>query len=205
MNKRGITISPEFLLGLLLGIAMLGIGIWFLGVLVGPATKEVKTDSYTELLAKLNDIKDGESFTMTYKTDPNGFVIGYDLEQTEAFFKTTKRLNIPSESSGFPLTVAVLLVGTDSYKETLKKPIRCGEDKYACICLCPDDQCATEERNCHSLKEFEKIDGPNFIEILLNNEVLETDNYKTFFIPPVDGKSVLLNVRKEGKTIFINS
>src|SRR3989344_7650988 len=125
MNRRGITISPEFLLGLLLGIAMLGIGLWFLSVLIGSADKESKTDSYKELLAKLNDIKDGESFTMTYETDQNSFVIGYDLDQTEAYFKTTERLNIPSESGGFPLTVALLLVGSDNYQETLKKPPRC--------------------------------------------------------------------------------
>ena len=211
MNKKGVP-SLNFLLGLILGLFAVVMGVLFLYRIYGNfETNGAYSDSYDELRAKIIRLEDGNSFVMSYKPSKNNFVVGFDKDQREAKFVFSGEdvARGSADTSGIPTTIAMIPIffgGERTKTLIIEKPPNCGGGKNACICRCNDIECVTgETRNCVNLEGIEKVDGPHFIGIVTESKVLQTDEYKTFFIPETEGKSIILNVRKDGKTIFINS
>ena len=209
MNKKGIP-SLNFLLGLVLGIFAVVMGVLFLYRIYGNLDTGTYSNSYEELRAKIMKIEDGRSFVMSYKPSKNDFVIGFDKDQKEAKFVFSGE-DVTSESTTIvvPITIAmipVFIVGERTKTLIIEKPPNCGGGKNACLCRWNNvEGIIGETRNCANLEGIEKVEGPHFIGIVTESKVLKTDEYKTFFIPETEGKNIILNVRKEGKTIFINS
>ena len=150
-------------------------------------------------------MEDGGSFIVKYPTSHDKYVIGWDKAQTQAKFT----LRAQGASPLFMLAMIQFSFGSNSRtsKElTLERSPQCGNmGETACICACPDNKCKESGSLCPSLDDIEKIEGSHFIDIVTDADVIETDSHNTFFIPEIEGKEVLLSVRREGKTIFINS
>ena len=204
MNRKGIP-SLSFLLGLLIGGVAFIVALLFLSKLYGNYQLQRDNDvNFIQLVDKLRKLEDGESFIVKYPTSSDKYVIGWDKAQTEAKF-TLKA------SGGSPLFMLAMIPFSFGGRQTsreliLQRSSQCGNmGETACICNCPDNKCKESGSLCPSLDNIEKIEGSHFIDIVTDADVVETDPYNTFFIPEANGKEVLLSIRREGKTIFINS
>lgn len=207
MNKKGI---PTFnlILGILGGILAAVVAFLFLSSLYGNylEIREENADPFIELVGKINKLEDGQLVSMNYRTSFDAFVIGYDKDQTQARFVSGDGgyfSYVPfTDSAIIDLSARTNLVRG----VTFEKHRQCGEGgRYACICRCRDRRCVDRGRSCAALQGTERIDGPHFMYLSSEGEVVEEGSQETFFIPGVKDKTVQLDIRREGMTIFINS
>ncbi len=208
MNKKGIDFTPSFAFGLLLGIAMLIVGISFLWAIFQKVQMS-NQNSFGELVEKISNLKSGEDVFLRYKLVDRKLdskssirsVIGFDKGQDNFVVRLDRGTYIFGD-------LAFEIVGNE-ININYKRPAECNID-HACICSCIKD--CTEEVSCFSFKDIEKIDGKSYFEDIGFLESIQIDSDPTFVIPPPEfikvdkrDESILLRIKRERKTIFINS
>lgn len=202
MDNKGtsITMTPAVLLGLLIGVAILIIGLLFLRAIF--FKQNVNKNDFDELTSKLLRLNDGEDTFVQYETTGTGkgslSVVGFDKGQNKVELKfKSKEEKVRDFETGAMITVPGSIINVEYVR-----PSSCSIH-YACLCSCVNK--CEEKISCVSFKGIEKIEGSNNFNEFNGWEIIENDRENTFIIPPADNKRLLLHIKREKESIFINS
>ncbi len=200
MNKRGIDITPSVLLGLLIGAVLVIGGLYFLWQIFFTGGMETETDSFTELKEKISKLEDGKDGFIQFKSTEDGKeVIGFDKSQE----KFEARLKTPSRRFREPEFGQYVTEPGKEVTFTYTKPDACGKES-ACLCSCSNG--CSEQISCYSIERIENIEGKtHYEEIFSGYEVVSLSDNNTFLLPMKNGRRILLTIKREKETIFINS
>ena len=216
MNKKGIP-SLNFLLGLVLGIFAVVMGVLFLYRIYGNLDTGTYSDSYEELKQRISKSKDGDEIFIQYEVKDNGVldIIGFDKDQEDFEIEVKTSEIFTKDEIG-----ALVTLPPQDITFKYKRPLQCGKDS-ACLCTCKDE--CTKETSCVVINGVEKIEGKDHFDNFVRWSSTDTNN-PTFIIPAyyttdprdkapiknvisgnVINEKIFLNIKRDGKTIFINS
>ncbi|MEK6936536.1 MAG: hypothetical protein AABW58_00525 [Nanoarchaeota archaeon] len=212
MNKKGVELTLETILGLVLG-ALVVLGL-FVGTskIINTLSPSERIDSFSDFKQKLDFISiDDSERTSSLKLNYGDIVFGFSKSKSIAL---TRPINYKN-----PLT------NQENILSSIERPPICQD--FACVCKCKISdsffqsdilKCRQENLDCEVIKDIEIVEGlllANYVRSDGDNKLPFETKDKQFLLLSIseltdqkkteqDSYVVNLNIKKEGKTLIIS-